>query len=251
MTDAAPGTDALRSFMSQTESAAEAGADPVPLMARAATVVVAREGHDGPEILMLRRPERGTFAGAWVFPGGKVDPEDAVPGGTVADELKATAVRETKEETGLDVVPADLVLISQWEPPLATAVRIRTWFFVALASSGTFVPSPDEVAQWVWIRPVDMLERHARGAVTLYPPTFVTLTALTMCGGSIADWDEHLREIQPREYSTRMRKDGDVTIMLWQGDYEYDAQQPGPTGQRHRIVAGALPWTYLDEARGA
>ena len=247
MTDAAPGADALRAFMAQTEAAGEAKAEPVPISARAATVVVAREGEFGPEILMLRRPERGTFAGAWVFPGGKVDPEDAVPGGTMADELKATAIRETKEETGLDVVPADLVQISQWEPPEATAVRIRTWFFVALASSGTSVPSPDEVAEWMWIRPIDMLERHAQGSVTLYPPTFITLTALTGCGSSIAEWSTHLRDLQPREYSTRMRKSDGTTALFWQGDYEYDAEQPGATGPRHRIVTGSLPWTYINE----
>lgn len=233
--------------MSQTEAARERGADPVPIAARAATVVVAREGTDGPEILMLRRPERGTFAGAWVFPGGKVDPEDAVPGGTMADELKATAVRETKEETGLDVVPDNLVQISTWEPPTDTAVRIRTWFFVALASSGTFEPSPDEVAEWTWIRPIDMLERHAQGRVTLYPPTFITLTALTGCGESLAAWSTHLRDVQPREYGTRMRKRDGTTVLFWQGDYEYDADQPDTTGPRHRIVAGALPWTYLNE----
>lgn len=250
MADAAPGADALRRFMAQTESAGQAPHEPVPISARAATVVVAREGERGPEILMLRRPERGSFAGAWVFPGGKVDPEDAVPGGTMADELKATAVRETREETGLDVVPADLVLISQWEPPEATAVRIRTWFFVALAFSGSFVPSPDEVAEWMWIRPADMLERHAQGSVTLYPPTFVTLTALSTCGENLAAWGAHLREVQPRDYGTRMRKRDGTTVLFWQGDYEYDVDQPGAVGARHRIVAGALPWTYLDEARG-
>ncbi len=251
MTESVPGADALRSFMAQTEAATAAKTDPVPVTARAATVVVAREGIDGPEILMLRRPERGSFAGAWVFPGGKVDPEDAVPGGTMADELKATAVRETQEEVGLDVATADLVLISAWEPPAATAVRIRTWFFVALASTGTLVPSPDEVAEWMWIRPADMLERHAQGLVTLYPPTFITLAALSECGASLTAWGDHLRQIEPREYSTRMRKRDETTVLYWQGDYEYEGERPGETGPHHRIVAGPVPWTYINEVWGA
>ena len=247
MTDAAPGADALRTFMTQTSASGEAPAD-VPITARAATVVVARDGADGPEILMLRRPERGSFAGAWVFPGGKVDPEDAVEGGSELDELRVAAVRETREEVGLDVAPADLVHISTWEPPTSTKVRIRTWFFVALSATGTLVPSADEVAEWVWIRPADMLQRHADGLATLYPPTFVTLTALASCGSALTGWEELLRSREPRQYATRMRKRGDHTVLLWQGDYEYDADRPGERGARHRVEAGALPWSYLNEA---
>ena len=251
MTNAVPGADALRDFMAQTEAASHTQAEPQPVSARAATAVVARDGASGPEILMLRRPERGTFAGAWVFPGGKVDPDDAVPGGTMADELMAAAVRETREETGLDVVADDLVMISTWEPPAATAVRIRTWFFVALAASGTLVPSPDEVAEWAWSRPTDMLDRHAQGLVTLYPPTFVTLTNLATCGDSLADWGMHLRALEPREYGTRMRKRDGTTVLFWQGDYEYDDDRPGSVGPQHRIVTGGLPWTYVNEVWGA
>lgn len=46
----------------------------------AATVVVAREGSGSIEVLLLRRPARSGFAaGAWVFPGGRVDAADADP----------------------------------------------------------------------------------------------------------------------------------------------------------------------------
>jgi 8-oxo-dGTP pyrophosphatase MutT (NUDIX family) len=87
----------------------------------AATVIVCRDGHDGPEILLLRRHTRSGFVGgAWVFPGGTVDDGDRVlprtrwdgidPGDLVdrfaePEEvvlgLHVAAVRETFEEAGL------------------------------------------------------------------------------------------------------------------------------------------------------
>jgi glyoxylase-like metal-dependent hydrolase (beta-lactamase superfamily II)/8-oxo-dGTP pyrophosphatase MutT (NUDIX family) len=47
----------------------------------AATVVVARDGGDGPEVLLLKRTESAVFMpGAFVFPGGAVDADDSDPG---------------------------------------------------------------------------------------------------------------------------------------------------------------------------
>jgi 8-oxo-dGTP pyrophosphatase MutT (NUDIX family) len=53
----------------------------VPVATRpASTVVLARPGGEGVEVLLLRRPLRSGFAGgAWVFPGGRVDPADGDP----------------------------------------------------------------------------------------------------------------------------------------------------------------------------
>jgi len=48
----------------------------------------------GDRWLVSRRSEGRVFAGLWEFPGGKVQP---------GEEPSATAVRETREETGLQV----------------------------------------------------------------------------------------------------------------------------------------------------
>ena len=81
----------------------------------AATTVVARGGARGMELLFLRRPAEARFAaGAYVFPGGVIDPEDEGaalrgrlgPGVTRAEpDALVAALREAFEETGL--LPAD------------------------------------------------------------------------------------------------------------------------------------------------
>jgi glyoxylase-like metal-dependent hydrolase (beta-lactamase superfamily II)/8-oxo-dGTP pyrophosphatase MutT (NUDIX family) len=85
----------------------------------AATIVVVRDGGDGIEVLLSRRAERGDHnSGAWVFPGGIVDPGDRQSHDCCAgvDDIEASArlglpsngldyyvaaVRECFEESGL------------------------------------------------------------------------------------------------------------------------------------------------------
>jgi 8-oxo-dGTP pyrophosphatase MutT (NUDIX family) len=79
-------------------------ADPIP----AATLILFRDGEPAPEILMVQRARAMAFAGgAWVFPGGRIDPGDAAlaeqyPG---LDEgaARVAAIRETVEEAGVPV----------------------------------------------------------------------------------------------------------------------------------------------------
>lgn len=57
------------------------GASPPVRPAPAATVVLLRRGRSGPEVLLTRRPSSMAFApDMHVFPGGRVDDEDASPG---------------------------------------------------------------------------------------------------------------------------------------------------------------------------
>lgn len=67
----------------------------------AATVVVVRTAPtgEGIEVLLLQRAERGDHnSGAWVFPGGLVDPGDREYG---EDAFRVAAIREAFEESGI------------------------------------------------------------------------------------------------------------------------------------------------------
>ena len=78
--------------------------EPVP----AATVVLVRETQQQTdiEVLLLRRNSQLVFHGGhWVFPGGRIDAEDfALSGGDLEyPAARKAAVRETKEEAGIDI----------------------------------------------------------------------------------------------------------------------------------------------------
>lgn len=65
---------------------------------KAAVAAVLREGTPGkPEVLFIQRAEHpdDPWSGHMAFPGGRLDPTD--------ETLEGTAVRETREELGLDL----------------------------------------------------------------------------------------------------------------------------------------------------
>src|SRR4051812_22030254 len=67
---------------------------------RAAVAVILREGTAGLEVLFIRRAEhpQDPWSGQMAFPGGRAEPANA--------DLRATAVRETREEIGVDLFAA-------------------------------------------------------------------------------------------------------------------------------------------------
>jgi len=212
----------------------------------AATVILARDAAEGLEVLLIERPDRGSFAGAWVFPGGKLDPADAGADATPSEEADArrAAVRETLEETGLVVRPGDLVPLSCWDPPPGLPLRIRTWFFAVRAPDGELRLEPREAVTARWMRPADALRRHARGELTLYPPTWVTLSGLAEAV-DVEGLLDATRVAGVRTFETQVRRGPDGPVFFWGEDEEYDGEgRATASGARHRLEVGALPWTY-------
>ena len=159
-----------------------------PAAARdAATVIVTRPSPAGAEILMLKRPGTMNFAaGAYVFPGGRVDAADADAGigwhGAPPEEFGAklgvspaearalvvAAVRETYEESGL--------------------------LLAGTPDGGTVVPSgPD------WQR-----DRAALNAGELSFPDFLVKRGLVILADTVVPWARWITPAaEPRRYDTR------------------------------------------------
>ena len=104
----------------------------IPPAIPAATVVLLRDTGAGIEALMLRRDSKLAFAGGmWVFPGGRVDPEDFASGATsddpdaLFDAARAAAVREAKEEADLDVDVDGLVCVRALDPTHGRGPAVR------------------------------------------------------------------------------------------------------------------------------
>lgn len=202
----------------------------------AATVVLLRDGAASIETLLLERPDRGSFAGAWVFPGGKVEAGDARDDHDAT--LRAAAVRETAEETGMHLQAGDLVPLSRWTPPERMPVRIRTWFFLAADPGGGLVLQPDEAISARWLGPADALAAHGAGALVLYPPTWVTLHALTRVA-TVAEALANAADAGVQRFDTVAADGG---LMLWQGDAEHPGE-PTENGI-HSLETATLPWRY-------
>ncbi len=204
-----------------------------------ASAVVVRDGSDGIEVLMLRRPPGGNFGGFWVFPGGRVDETDHAHGDDDRfAPFRRCAAREAREECGLAVHPERLVTISYWEPPPRSGVRFGTWFFVAPHSGGEVAIDGSEIVAWEWLPPAAAHERRDRGEMDLAPPTWVTLHTLSQYDSVDAALAGLASLAEPPEYRTRIGKTDDAMVAMWHHDAGYEATDPTADGPRHRLVMG-------------
>jgi 8-oxo-dGTP pyrophosphatase MutT (NUDIX family) len=119
------------------------------------------------EVLLLRRSAKSSFVpNAWVFPGGIAEESD----------MRATAVRETLEETGLRLDPESLVPTSRWITPEGIPKRFDTYFFLGTVARDAVVTiDGNEIVESMWIAPSDAL---ARRDLHLVFPTIRNLEAI-------------------------------------------------------------------------
>lgn len=153
----------------------------------AATVLLLRDGAGGLEVMMLRKHAATPFAaGAWVFPGGTVDPADAElrpqqwrgldPAAVAAqmglDHRQALAVhvaaaREAFEEAGVLLAtdaagrPADPAVPRRRRARQALAEADRRLDFGAWLAAEELVLDLAELTPWVrWVTPAQEPRRY-------------------------------------------------------------------------------------------
>ncbi|MCR9095741.1 MAG: NUDIX hydrolase [bacterium] len=211
----------------------------------AATVILLRDTDAGPETLMLKKNSKIAFGGMWVFPGGRVDDEDA-PGAADDDRARAAAVREANEEASLDLDARELVWFSHWTPPPVEIRRYSTWFFAARARQHDVTIDQGEITDSQWIRPAEAIERHRSNEIQLVPPTFVTLHYLAQHDSVDTALGNLVPTAGPRHYVTQMTKGDDGMVILWEGDAGYETRDASVAGARHRLTMGSGGFVFDD-----
>lgn len=216
--------------------------EPVP----AATVALLRDSDRGLEVLLLRRNSKLVFhGGAWVFPGGRVETDDEADDGDLGAARRA-AVRETREEAGIDLDPGALLPLSHWTTPHGRPRRFATWFFLGLGSEQAINVDGGEIDDHRWRTPAEAIADQAAGEIELPPPTFVTLSKLGRHdrAGDVLD---AFRDREPLVYIPRITKFGDGACALYPGDPGWEATDPEREGPRHRLLIDGTAWRYVDE----
>jgi 8-oxo-dGTP pyrophosphatase MutT (NUDIX family) len=157
----------------------------------AAVAIVLIEGPAGLETLFIERAERESdpWSRQIAFPGGRRDPGDG--------DLLATAIRETREETGVDLANAErLGALNDMYPrtPVLPPVVVRPFVF-ALAERPEIAPS-DEVHAAFWV-PLATLKAPGVHQTVTVTPRGMTLSVPAYIVGPHVIWGMTERILTP------------------------------------------------------
>jgi 8-oxo-dGTP pyrophosphatase MutT (NUDIX family) len=152
--------------------------------ARAAVALVLQDGPAGLELLFIRRSDhpQDPWSGQMAFPGGRQDPED----GALVD----TAVRETLEEVGIDLV-ADATLLGTLDEvramarqqPLSLAIRPHLFRLARPVQ-----PRPNEEVRSIHWLPLERLLDAALRSTHAYAHEGITMRFPCLRDGDIVIW---------------------------------------------------------------
>ena len=186
---------------------------------QAATVILLRGGTERLEVLLVKRnPAQRFMGGAWVFPGGAVDPGE---GDDDAAHRRA-AVREVAEEAGIALDGPDaLVTFSRWITPEAVRIRFDTLFYLAPAPADAEARADgSETVDLGWFTPRGAIEAHERGEILLVFPTIKTLEALAgfSSAEALLEWARG-RSVEPVE--PQVVREGETARIVLPGEPGY------------------------------
>jgi len=228
----------------------------------AATVLLLRddEGPSGFSVFMVRRSMKSSFMpGAYVFPGGRVDPEDhdgvvdltadalheRFCGALEPSDARAhlvAAAREVEEEALVRLPdPSALHTWSRWITPTIERKRFDAWFFVARMPADA-QPGHDahEVTASAWVDPQDAMAGYTTGDMVFAPPTWHTLWDLARHHSAqsvlTTAASRFVRPVMPRFEEV----DGAMAILL-PGDPLYPSEHP-IDGPKRLVTRGDGRW---------
>jgi 8-oxo-dGTP pyrophosphatase MutT (NUDIX family) len=138
-------------------------ADHDPAARPAAVAMILHQSADDLEALFIKRAARAgdPWSGQIAFPGGRFDSADA--------DLLATAMRETREETGINLHSAEqLGVLDDLNPrtPTLPPIVVRPFVF-GVAARPALSLSPAEVQRAFWLPFTDLARAGVRKEITL------------------------------------------------------------------------------------
>lgn len=215
-----------------------------PVEARpSATVVLLREFDDGPEVLLLLRSAKLSFhGGEWVFPGGRVDPEDL--DGDDPHSLEAArraARREAMEEAGVALEAHELFPIAHWTTPVILPKRFATWFLLGRVTETVVEVDGGEIEDAMWVSPKLALDKRDRGEISLPPPTYVTLLWLAE-HATVDAAVSALSTLPPERYFPRVCIGEERVVNVFFGDAAYEDGDVAAPGPRNRLTMQTSAW---------
>jgi len=150
---------------------------------RAAVAAILRERVGGPEVLLIRRAERAgdPWSGHMAFPGGRASEDDP--------DLLATAIRETREEVGLDLEGSDVLGRLDDLPAVARGKRTGLVIapYVFAIEKEPSLALNYEVAEAVWT-PLEPLVSGASATTFAYAWEGQTLSLPALRVGAHVVW---------------------------------------------------------------
>jgi 8-oxo-dGTP pyrophosphatase MutT (NUDIX family) len=217
-----------------------------------------RDGAKGLEAFLLKRHGLSdVLGGAHVFPGGKVDANDAAEATlsrldrtpqelhaalhepslapAEAAAIFAAALRETFEEAGVQLAASELAPWSRWITPATGGVvrkRFDTRFFLARVPPGQ-EPRHDEyeATASAWLAPREALRQYWDGAIQLAPPQIMSLAHLSRHARA-QDAIAAARSRRPPLIHPEPFEHEGVRVICYPGDERHSVREralPGPT----------------------
>ena len=252
------------------------------------TVCVLHQADSQMEVLMVRRGSTARFmAGAWVFPGGVVDPQDHESHALATlvrepeDDLGpwlAAAFREVVEETGIWLTEPPVVdpigdgdvfavaaakkrrfaldraaYFANWITPTMVPVRFDARFFmVGIADKLVPIPDEREVDDAEFVTPDEVLRKAIDGEWLVPFPTQRTLQELAAhesVDAALEYWRHNpVVPVQPR---MRVTEDGSLEVVMPddEGFYDLDDVEPDPETLARAARAAAKKGNPIAEGR--